>query len=67
MIKSRKMIWINYISRMRVMGNAYKILIGKPDTKRPLGRPSHRYDDNIKTGSQRNRQTKCGVDSFGLG
>jgi hypothetical protein len=29
-------------------GNAYRILVGKPDGKRPLGRPSHRWVGNIK-------------------
>jgi hypothetical protein len=30
--------------------NAYRILVGKPEGKRPLGRPRHRWLDNIKTG-----------------
>jgi hypothetical protein len=30
------------------MRNVYKILVGKPDGKRPLGRPMHRWKDNIK-------------------
>jgi hypothetical protein len=30
------------------MGHAHKILIGKPEGKRPLGRPRHRWEDNIK-------------------
>jgi hypothetical protein len=29
--------------------NAYKILVGKPEGKRPLGRPRHRWENNIKT------------------
>ena len=37
-IKSRRMRWV---------GNLYKILVGKPDGKRPLGRPSRRWEDNI--------------------
>jgi hypothetical protein len=28
--------------------NAYRILVGKPEGKRPLGRPRHRWEDNIK-------------------
>jgi hypothetical protein len=31
-------------------GNAYRILVGKPDGKRPLERPRHRWEDNIKMG-----------------
>jgi hypothetical protein len=30
------------------MGNAYKILVGKPEGKRPLGRPRRRWEDNIR-------------------
>jgi len=30
------------------MGNVYKILIGKPERKRPLGTPSYRWKDNIR-------------------
>jgi hypothetical protein len=33
---------------MREKRNAYKILVGKPERKRPLGRPRHRWEDNIK-------------------
>jgi hypothetical protein len=33
---------------MGKMGNAYSILAGKPEGKRPLGSPRHRWDDNIK-------------------
>jgi hypothetical protein len=28
--------------------NAYRILVGKPEKRRPLGRPRHRWEDNIK-------------------
>jgi hypothetical protein len=33
---------------MGEMRNAYKILVGKPERKRPLRRPGHRWEDNIK-------------------
>jgi len=33
---------------MRVIRNAYNILVGKPEGKRPLGRPSCRWEDNVK-------------------
>jgi hypothetical protein len=33
---------------MGEMGNVYKILVGKTEGKRPLGRPSHGWEDNIK-------------------
>ena len=28
--------------------NAYRVLVGKPESKRPLGKPRHRWEDNIK-------------------
>jgi hypothetical protein len=37
-IKSRRMRWLGHIARVGVMRNAYKILVGKPDWKRPLGK-----------------------------
>jgi hypothetical protein len=37
-----------YVARMGVMGNAYRLLVGKPKEKRPLGRPRCRWVDNIR-------------------
>jgi hypothetical protein len=48
MIKSRRMGWAGHVARMEVRRNAYRILVGKPDGKRSLGRPRHRLVDNIK-------------------
>jgi hypothetical protein len=42
-IKSRRMRWAGHVSRMGEMRNAYKILVGKPEGKRPLGRPKRRW------------------------
>ena len=36
----------------------YRVLVGKPEGKKPLGRPRHRYDDNIKMDLQ---EVGCGV------
>jgi hypothetical protein len=47
-IKSRRMKWAGHVARMGDMRNAYKILVGKPEGKRPLGRPRRRWEDNIK-------------------
>jgi hypothetical protein len=33
----------------------YRVLVGKPEGKRPLGRPRHRWEDNIKTDLQEGR------------
>jgi hypothetical protein len=42
MIKSRRMRWAGHVPRMVEERNAYRILLGKPDGKRPLGRPRRR-------------------------
>ena len=33
---------------MEIFRNAYKVLVGKPESKRPFGRPRRRWEDNIK-------------------
>jgi hypothetical protein len=48
MIKSRRMRWAGNIARMGEERNAYRILVGKPEGKRPLRRPRRRWVDNIK-------------------
>jgi hypothetical protein len=40
--------WAGHVARIREIRNAYKILVGKPEGKRALGRPSHRFDEKIK-------------------
>jgi ribosome biogenesis protein Tsr3 len=47
-IKSRRMRWAGHVARMREKRNAYRILVGTPEGKRPLGRPRRRCVDNIK-------------------
>jgi hypothetical protein len=44
-VKSRIMRWEGCVAPMREMRNAYSILVGKPERKRPLGRPRHRWED----------------------
>jgi hypothetical protein len=48
MIKSRRMKWAGHVARMGETRNAYRILVGKPEGKRPRGRPRRRGVDNIK-------------------
>jgi transcription termination factor 2 len=48
MIKSRRMRWAGHVARMGETRNAYRIFVGKPEGKRPLGRPRRRWVDNIK-------------------
>jgi hypothetical protein len=48
LIKSRRMRWAGHVARMREKRNAYRIFVGKPEGKRPLGRPRRRWVDNIR-------------------
>jgi hypothetical protein len=45
-IKSRRMRWAGHVTCMEEDRNVYKVLVGKPEGKRPLGRPRHRWDKN---------------------
>jgi hypothetical protein len=47
-IKTRRMIWAGHVARMREKRNAYRLLVGKPEGKRPLGRPRRRWVDNVR-------------------
>jgi hypothetical protein len=47
--KSRRMRLAGHVARMGENRNAYRILVGKPEGRRPLGRPRRRWVDNIKT------------------
>jgi hypothetical protein len=47
-MKSRKIRWAGYVARMGEKRNAYRLLVGKPEGKRPLGRPRCRWVDNIR-------------------
>jgi hypothetical protein len=47
-IKSRKMRWVGHVARMGEGSGVYGVLVGKPEGKRPLGRPRRRWEDNIK-------------------
>jgi hypothetical protein len=48
MIKSRRMRWAGNVARMGETRNACRILVGRPEGKRPLGRPRRMWVDNIK-------------------
>ncbi|KAJ4425769.1 hypothetical protein ANN_27392 [Periplaneta americana] len=47
-IKSRCLRWAGHVARMGESRNAYRVLVGRPEGKRPLGRPRRRWEDNIK-------------------
>jgi hypothetical protein len=47
-IKSRRMRWAGHVAHMGEGRGVYRVLVGRPEGKRPLGRPRHRWEDNIK-------------------
>ncbi|KAJ4444022.1 hypothetical protein ANN_05811, partial [Periplaneta americana] len=47
-IKSRRLRWAGHVARMGESRNAYRVLVVRPEGKRPLGRPRRRWEDNIK-------------------
>ncbi|KAJ4428332.1 hypothetical protein ANN_24351 [Periplaneta americana] len=47
-IKTRRLRWEGHVARMGESRNAYRVLVGRPEGKRPLGRPRRRWEDNIK-------------------
>jgi len=44
------MIWAGLVAPMEKRRGVYRVLVGKPEGKRPLGRPRRRWEDNIKVG-----------------
>ena len=63
-IKSRRMRWAGHVVRMGEERGTCKVLVGKPEGKRPLGRPRRRCVDNIRMDLQ---EVGCGyVDWIGL-
>jgi hypothetical protein len=47
-IKTRRMRWAGHVAQMGENRNAYRLLVGKPERKRPLGRPRRRWVENIR-------------------
>jgi len=63
-IKSRRIRWAGHVARMGEERGAYGVLVGKPEGKRPLGRPRRRWVDNIRMDLQ---EVGCGyMDWIGL-
>jgi hypothetical protein len=56
-IKLRRMSWVEHVSRMGERRGVYRVLVGKPEGKRPLWRTRHRWEDNIKMDLQ---NVECG-------
>ena len=51
-MKSRRMSWVGHVARMGEESGVYRILVGKPEGKRPLGIPRRRWVGNIRTDLQ---------------
>jgi hypothetical protein len=47
-IKSRRMRWVGHVARMGEGRDVYRVLVGRPEGKRPLGRRRRRWEDNMK-------------------
>jgi hypothetical protein len=47
-MKSRRMRWVGHVACMGEERNVYKVLMGKPEGRRSLGRPRHRWEDGIR-------------------
>ena len=63
-IKSRRMRWAGHVARMDEERGVYRVLVGKPEGRRPLGRPRRRWVDNIRMDLQ---EVGCGyMDWIGL-
>ena len=52
LVKSRRMSWAGHVARMGERRNVHRVLVGKSEGKRPLGRHRRRWKDNIKTDLQ---------------
>ena len=51
-VKSRRMRWAGNVARMAEGRGVHRVLVGRPEGTRPLGRPRRRWEDNIKMGLQ---------------
>jgi hypothetical protein len=65
-VKSRRMKWAGHVARMGEERKVYKVLVGKPEGKRPLGRPRRRWKDGIRM-DLREIVLGGGLDSTGSG
>ena len=66
-IKSRRMRWAGHVERMGGERGVYRVLVGKPEGKRPLGRPRRIWVDNIMMDPPGGGMWACGLDWAGPG
>jgi hypothetical protein len=60
--KSNRIQWAGHVARMEAKGNAYRILVRKPDEKKPLGTSRRMWEDNINMDLKRVRMRWYGLD-----
>jgi hypothetical protein len=65
-IKSKRMRWAKHVARMEEDREVYKVLMGRPEVKRPLGRSRRRWEDGNRM-DLREIGWGCGLDSTGSG
>jgi hypothetical protein len=66
-VKSRRMRWAENVARMAEDRKVYRVLVGKPEGKRPLGRPRRRWEDGVRMDLREIGLGGCGLDSTGSG
>jgi hypothetical protein len=65
-VKSRRMRWAGHVARMGEERKVYRVLVGKPEERRPLGKPRHGWENGIRL-DLREIGWGCGLDSTGSG
>jgi transcription termination factor 2 len=60
-IKSRRLRWAGHVARMGEGRGVYRVWVGKPEGKIPLGRPRHRLEDNVRMDLQ---EVGCGCEDW---
>jgi hypothetical protein len=58
-MKSRRMRWAGHVARIREERKLYKVLVGNPERKKPLGRPRRRWEDGIRMDLRKMRLGGC--------
>ena len=67
LVKSRRMRWAGHVARMGEERGVHRVLVGKPEGKRPLGRPRRKCEANIKMDLQEVGGGSWGLDGVGSG
>jgi len=52
LVKSRRIRWVGHVAHMGEGSGMHRVRVGKPEGKRPLGRPRHRWEENIRMNLQ---------------